>query len=133
MIPRNEYPRPQMVRTQWKNLNGTWQFQFDHGRSCRELGMHKYPQLESTITVPFCVESKLSGVEHKDFMDCVWYKKTITLTESDLEGNRILFHIAPATMRPRYGSMVSIPAFPTRVAIPPLTWILLPSCKLVTI
>ncbi len=91
MIPRNEYPRPQMVRTQWKNLNGTWQFQFDHGRSCRELGMHKYPQLESTITVPFCVESKLSGVEYKDFIGAVWYRRSFQLTEQELTG-RCLLH-----------------------------------------
>ena len=89
MIPRKEYPRPQMVRSGWKNLNGTWQFQFDHGRSGRELDMHKR-ELKGTITVPFCVESKLSGVEYKDFIGAVWYRRNVTLTEEELSGHCLL-------------------------------------------
>ena len=91
MIPRNEYPRPQMVRSGWKNLNGEWQFQFDHGRSGRELGMHRYEKLERTITVPFCVESKLSGVMYKDFIGAVWYRRSFELTQQELTG-RCLLH-----------------------------------------
>ena len=34
-IPRPEYPRPQMVRDRWVNLNGRWEFEIDHGRSGR--------------------------------------------------------------------------------------------------
>ena len=32
-IPRKEYPRPQFVRENWMNLNGTWAFEIDNGRS----------------------------------------------------------------------------------------------------
>ncbi len=79
-----------MVRSGWKNLNGTWQFQFDHGRSGRDLAMEK-KELNGTICVPFCVESKLSGVEYKDFIGAVWYRRNVTLTEEELSG-RCLLH-----------------------------------------
>lgn len=91
MIPRSEYPRPQMVRDGWQNLNGTWQFQFDHGRSGRNRGMQNLEKLEGSIVVPFCVESKLSQVEYKDFIGAVWYKRSFGLTEEDLKG-RVLLH-----------------------------------------
>lgn len=82
-VPRPEYPRPQWVRPDWINLNGSWQFEIDHARSGKERG---YPeighQLSGTITVPFCPESKLSGVEYKDFMAGVWYKREFTVPES---------------------------------------------------
>ena len=35
-IPRPEYPRPQMVRSQWMNLNGPWEFEMDFGSSGRQ-------------------------------------------------------------------------------------------------
>ena len=93
MIPRPEHPNPQWERKNWKNLNGTWQFEIDYSATGEERGLAAADTLSGTITVPFCPESKLSGVEHKDFMNCVWYKKTISLTEADLQGNRVLFHI----------------------------------------
>ena len=79
-IPRHEYPRPQFVRENWCNLNGTWQFEIDQGRSgiVRELFKENTP-LSGTITVPFCPESKLSGIGYTDFMYGVWYKRKVTL------------------------------------------------------
>lgn len=91
-IPRPEYPRPQWVRDRWLNLNGPWQFEIDHGKSGKERGYHQPEHaLEGTITVPFCPESKLSGVEYKDFMAAVWYKREFTLPE-DWNSGRILLH-----------------------------------------
>lgn len=92
-IPRPEHPNPQWERKNWKNLNGTWQFEIDYSATGEERGLVEADSLSGSIIVPFCPESKLSGVMQKDFMNCVWYKKTITLTEADLDGNRILFHI----------------------------------------
>ena len=92
-IPRPEHPNPQWERKNWKNLNGQWQFEIDYSCSGEERGLPTAEALSGTINVPFCPESKLSGVEVKDFMNCVWYKKTITLTEEELCGNRVLFHI----------------------------------------
>lgn len=90
-LPRPEYPRPQWVRPDWINLNGSWQFEIDHGASGKERGFHEPGHdLSGTITVPFCPESKLSGVEYKDFMAAVWYKRDFTVPEEWKGG--ILLH-----------------------------------------
>ena len=78
-IPRNEYPRPGMVRNSWINLNGQWQFEIDNAKVGFAKKFYEKDTLESEITVPFCPESKLSGIGHTDFMNCVWYKKHFNL------------------------------------------------------
>ncbi len=89
-IPRAEYPRPQFVREKWMNLNGQWQFEIDNGGSGESRGYTEVGYaLNSKITVPFCPESKLSGLEHKDFMFGVWYKKTVNI--DDISG-RVVIH-----------------------------------------
>lgn len=93
-IPRPEYPRPQFVRNDWVNLNGEWDFEIDFGMSGRDRKLYETTKLNSKIIVPFCPESKLSGVEYKDFMNCVWYKKTINITDEKLsDGKRTILHI----------------------------------------
>ena len=93
-IPRPEYPRPQLVREAWLNLNGEWQFEIDPGCSGRERGLTGGKALSGRITVPFCPESALSGVGHTDFMACVWYRRTVTLPEGwQGAGRRTLLHI----------------------------------------
>ena len=88
-IPRSEYPRPQFVRSGWMNLNGQWQFEIDNGRSGEVRGLQKEGvQLSGEITVPFCPESKLSGVQHVDFMYGVWYKRTVNIPAQ--EGRTVL-------------------------------------------
>lgn len=89
-IPRPEYPRPQMVRPLWMNLNGDWEFEFDPGDSGYERGLVDRP-LASHILVPFVPESKLSGIEDPDFHEAVWYRKIIHLPE-EWKGSRILLH-----------------------------------------
>lgn len=90
VIPRPEYPRPQLVRDAWMNLNGQWEFQIDNEK-CGEFKKYfEREHLDGTITVPFCPESELSGVNHKDFMNCVWYKKKITFTAQQLQKQVIL-------------------------------------------
>ena len=80
-IPREEHPRPQFERKNWMNLNGTWEFEIDHGCSGFERGYAEAEhKLNDVITVPFCPESKLSGVQYKDFMFSVWYRRTVMLS-----------------------------------------------------
>ncbi len=88
-IPRNEYPRPQFERESWLNLNGEWQFEIDQSRSgiAREIYTENF-ELNSKITVPFCPESKLSGIEHTDFIMGVWYKRKFTLEK--ISGRTVL-------------------------------------------
>jgi len=78
-IPRSEYPRPQMVRDSWINLNGVWDFEIDHNKIGLKKEFFKQYSLKDNIIVPFCPESKLSTIEHTNFMECIWYKKEITL------------------------------------------------------
>ena len=90
-IPRPEYPRPQMERDAWLNLNGTWEFEFDPGMSGRERGVLNKPKLDREILVPFCPESRLSGIGDIDFHPAVWYRCTFTLTDAQRTG-RVLLH-----------------------------------------
>ncbi|GAA4803861.1 glycoside hydrolase family 2 [Streptomyces ziwulingensis] len=69
--PLPEYPRPQQVRSQWKNLNGPWQF--GAAEAGEEPAFGK--DLDEKIIVPFPVESQLSGLErHEDHM---FYRKLV--------------------------------------------------------
>ena len=95
-IPRSEYPRPQFDRGEqsWINLNGKWEFEIDHGNSGVSRRLYAAEAKYSReIVVPFCPESRLSGVEYKDFMRCVWYRRKVTLPEGwDVEKGRVLLN-----------------------------------------
>ena len=64
MTPRPEYPRPNLRRPQWRNLNGEWEF-----------GAGEKPVFDRHILVPFCAESALSGIGEVPG-DVVWYRRT---------------------------------------------------------
>ena len=86
MIYRTEHPKPQFMRENWQNLNGAWQYRRDDGDSGREQGLYEPSAVfDQTIQVPFCPQSKLSGIEYKDFMQAVWYRRSFTLTEAQAE------------------------------------------------
>lgn len=87
-LPRSEYPRPQFVREAWQNLNGQWTYEFDFARSGLDRGLQRSQGFGSQITVPFCPESKLSGVEFKDFIPAMWYHRTISRPAA-WEGKRV--------------------------------------------
>jgi Beta-galactosidase/beta-glucuronidase len=90
-IPRSEYPRPQFVRPDWLCLNGEWEFEADPGDSGKERGLLENP-LSGRITVPFCPESDLSGVGHKDYMNVVWYRRVVEIPAEWAGKSRILLH-----------------------------------------
>ena len=99
MIPRPEHPKPQFERSHWKNLNGEWAFEIDDGNSGMDRGLYKETvTLSGTILVPFCPESKLSGVEHKDFMSAVWYQRKVELKPEDLTG-KVFLHFGAVDYR----------------------------------
>jgi len=78
-IPRPEYPRPQFVREQWLNLNGTWQFDFDDADA--GLAEHWFDQhtFSKSIEVPFVFQSKLSGIGTNEIHEVVWYRREFTV------------------------------------------------------
>src|SRR5262245_22931019 len=80
-----EYPRPQMVRKDWKNLNGLWELAF--AKKGEEPPSGK--ELPERILVPFPVESALSGVMKR--ADHLWYRRTVTVP-GDWAGRRVLLH-----------------------------------------
>ncbi|WP_256013848.1 glycoside hydrolase family 2 protein [Desertivirga xinjiangensis] len=90
-VPRPEYPRPQFERSSWINLNGVWSCTFDPGNSGKERGLLNSRGLDSKITVPFCPESKLSGLRHTDFIKYMWYQRQISVPES-WAGKQILLN-----------------------------------------
>src|SRR5713226_8725592 len=80
-----EYPRPQMARKDWQNLNGLWQLAFAKEGEEPPVGKN----LSEQILVPFPVESALSGVmKHSDRL---WYRRTLTVPKK-WAGQRTLLH-----------------------------------------
>lgn len=90
-IPRSEHPKPQFFRENWTNLNGTWTYTFDFGKSGMNRELFKSTGFDDRITVPFCPESTLSGVGYTDFIEAMWYHRTISIPEK-WHGKRILLH-----------------------------------------
>ena len=90
-IPRAEYPRPQFERSAWINLNGEWTYAFDFSNTGQERSFFKSTGFGDKIMVPFCPESKLSGVEHKDFINHIWYQREITIPR-DWTGKQVLLN-----------------------------------------
>lgn len=69
-----EYPRPQMVRPQWQNLNGLWEY------SITAKDVATPPRYQGHILVPYPVESALSGVQKPLEPDQhLWYRRTFTV------------------------------------------------------
>ena len=95
-IPRAEHPNPQWKRDSFVNLNGKWQFEMDQGKSGEERELYKADSLSGEIILPFCPESKLSGIGHTDFINCVWYKKALEFSLAELAGKRVILHFGAA-------------------------------------
>ncbi|MFE3858495.1 PA14 domain-containing protein [Streptomyces griseorubiginosus] len=68
-----EYPRPQLTRREWRNLNGRWQFAAAEPGQAPPVGR----DLAERILVPYPVESQLSGLERHE--DRMWYRRTFTV------------------------------------------------------
>jgi len=91
-IPRPEHPKPQFYRDTWLNLNGEWNFGFDLGFSGTEKDWPKDgTRLDKKIIVPFCPESKLSGIEYTNFMNEVCYHRKFTVPKQ-WAGKRVFLH-----------------------------------------
>ena len=86
----NGYPRPQLERKEWLDLNGEWQFLFDdEKRGEKEKWYEHFPEETGRIQVPYTYETKYSGIGEEKFHPVVWYHREI---EIDRVENRRLLH-----------------------------------------
>ena len=85
-MPWPEYPRPQMARVRWSNLNGSW----NYAVAKKDKGQPK--SIKGLITVPYPIESTLSGVKRTVSSDSyLWYRRSIDSTIRQ-PGERLLLH-----------------------------------------
>lgn len=104
---QKEYPRPELVRENWIDLNGEWDFAFDFADTLVQqhpLTSDKHDVIYAIekdfplrIRVPFCPESELSGIGYKNFIVACWYRKTVRLQKH--AGKRWLLHFEAAYYR----------------------------------
>lgn len=80
-----EYPRPQMARAEWLNLNGLWEF----AHAAEDEAVPAGQTLARQILVPFPIESALSGVMER--AERAWYRRTFTVPRA-WQGRRVLLH-----------------------------------------
>ena len=81
-----EYPRPLMVRPEWKNLNGLWNY------STTPKDGKQPEAFAGQILVPFCIESSLSGVQQEvGPSNALWYQRSFSIPKS-WKGQRVLLH-----------------------------------------
>lgn len=87
-----DYPRPQFVRADWENLNGTWEFAFDDANQGEKEGWYKEFQGSLKIQVPFTYETVPSGIHDETRHDNVWYRRVIQVDGQKLAGHRFVIH-----------------------------------------
>lgn len=97
------YPRPQLVRPQWKDLGGRWKFAFDDDdRGVRER-WHEKPLLADSIVVPFPPESPASEVHDTGFHQALWYSRVLTaddlLAAGHTTGRRLMLRFGAVDYR----------------------------------
>jgi len=98
-IPRNEYPRPQLVRKDWVNLNGEWDFAFDDNNvGLKEKWFQNGGTFDRKINVPFAYQTELSGINDPSFHDFVWYSREFTVSK-DWNNQRIILHFGAVDYR----------------------------------
>ena len=90
------YPRPQLQRSQWTSLNGTWKFTYDdNGQYTRPDDVTTWTQ---HIQVPFAPESIRSGISDTGFHPHCWYEREF---EVDAKDGRVLLHFGAVDYRAR--------------------------------
>ena len=92
-VPRPEHPRPDLCRADWLTLNGEWQFEIDKAADGDSRGLTYGKDLNSKIIVPFCPESKLSGLGlgNTEKLKNVWYRRMLDVPAS-MKGKRVRIH-----------------------------------------
>jgi beta-galactosidase/beta-glucuronidase len=99
-IPRSEHPRPDLYRENWMTLNGSWQFEVDQTADGESRGLTGGKDLASRILVPFCPESKLSGlaIPTTVHLKNVWYRRTFEVPAA-MRDKRLRLHFGGVDYR----------------------------------
>ena len=103
-----EYPRPQLVRQNWQNLNGLWQYAVNERKADRP------DEWAGEILVPFAIETPLSGVKRLlEPSEQLWYRRVFNVAFNAAK-ERVLLHFGgvdfrmkAATCRSRWTSRIS--------------------------
>lgn len=81
-----EYPRPQLVRQQWQNLNGLWEY------AITDINASQPTSFDGEILVPFAIESALSGVQKRvSEKQVLWYHRRFSIP-TKWKGSRIMLN-----------------------------------------
>lgn len=88
-----DYPRPQLVRKNWKNLNGEWAFLFDDENVGEKYEWYAtFPTDHREIQVPFTYETKLSGIDEQEHHENIWYNRVLKVDAEELENKKVILH-----------------------------------------
>lgn len=88
-----EYPRPELERMQWQNLNGLWDY------AVTDVKASAPPSWQGKILVPFCIESSLSGVQKRfTGTNCLWYHRDF-IARRVAGGGHLLLHFGACDWR----------------------------------
>lgn len=88
-----EYPRPQLLRKDWKNLNGLWEYAITALRQAQDDNSDLPQKWDGKILVPFPLESSLSGVKKGlQPSQILWYRKEIVVSRQSSVGRKTLLH-----------------------------------------
>ena len=87
--PKDVHPRPDFVRADWLSLDGEWDFAFDDGRIGLSAGWMRGDPFDRKITVPFCHQCAMSGIEDKSFHPAMWYRRAFELPDT-MKNRRVL-------------------------------------------
>ena len=94
-----DYPRPQLVRDRWQNLNGEWQFQAASAGEKAPFGQ----DLSERVLVPYPIESALSGIKRHE--DRMFYRRTFTVPAAwktnAAAGRRLVLHFGAVDYQSR--------------------------------
>jgi hypothetical protein len=88
-----EYPRPHLVRQNWQNLNGLWQYAVNERKADRP------EEWAGEILVPFAIETPISGVKRLlDPKEQLWYRRMFNVAFNNAK-ERVLLHFGGVDFR----------------------------------
>lgn len=98
------YPRPQMLRRDWADLSGNWEFEYDDaGVGLTDEWYRNDSQFSLSITVPFPPESSASGIGDTSYHPVVWYRRTLSQADlasaGHLPGKDLVIHFGAVDYR----------------------------------